>query len=72
MKWFSVEDRLPCTDEDVLITDGTEVIVAYNDSYSDWNASNVSSSYDMASVQIDLCKITHWRDMVELPPKEVK
>lgn len=64
--WFEVKDRLPATNEDVLVTDGNYVAVAYNDSYGNWIPSNVESSYDMSSCFLDL-EPTHWTDVPELP-----
>lgn len=66
--WFKVKDRLPATYEDVLVTDGIYVAVAFNDCYDKWIPSNVELSYDMSECYIDFTP-THWTDLPELPGK---
>ncbi len=67
MKWNSINDGLPKTDVDVLVTDGLVMAVAINDCYSCWQPSNVDVTYDMAGVVLDIGTITHWAELPNLP-----
>jgi len=78
--WISVEDRLPTTNKEVLVTDGdTSYTVGYYSSHG-WCSSNdmlearnydggwlEAGNYDGGCV-IDLCEtITHWMPLPPLP-----
>jgi hypothetical protein len=65
--WISVNDEMPTTYEDVLVTDGNNVAVAHMDAYSVFLPSNVDSGYDMFEPSLDMGTITHWCDLPELP-----
>jgi len=65
--WISVNDEMPTTNEDILVTDGNVVAVGYMDEYSEFLPSNVDSGYDMSEPSLDMGTITHWCDLPELP-----
>ena len=67
MKWNDINNGLPKTDVDVLITDGLVIAVGSNDCYSCWQPSNVDVTYDMAGVILDMNDITHWAELPDLP-----
>ena len=67
MKWFKVEDQMPKTNEDVLVSNGKYMAVAYNDSYSYWTPANVETTYDFSSAVLDMGTITHWSHLPNLP-----
>ncbi len=69
MEWISVEDRLPETNEAVLLHGCSCCCVAYLDVYGQWEPEGVESSYDMAYVVLQVGNPTHWMPLPE-PPEE--
>ena len=69
MIWISVKDRLPENIDDVLITDGEDVVIAYY-SRGGWGYQEgilEAENYDgMAVIRIST-KPTHWAPLPELP-----
>jgi hypothetical protein len=61
--WISVKDRLPDNDDDVLVTDGKRLEIAFWFYYFEphcWSFSNELAGYDTGA-------ITHWMPLPPLP-----
>lgn len=73
MEWISVEDRLPEENEQVLITDGSDVFYAYKYYYEGWDY-QIAEDFDgeegvFSTNAMKEKHVTHWMPLPE-PPKQ--
>lgn len=65
-KWISVSERLPETDENVLIPNKNKVLIAFHDKEdSEWYTITMAGRLKMRN-------ITHWQPLPELPKYKIE
>lgn len=68
-QWISVNDGKPKLDENVIVTDGTNVGMGWRDIFTDRKTGLEYAEWFAPNCKVDDNRITHWMRFPELPKK---